>query len=140
MATIDRRITGKFRSNVRTMAAMLLIIVGCSAVVAGYEFVADPTGQSMHIGSQYLLYSPFDSYLIPGILLLVFNGIFNLICAWFLFRRFRQGPNFLMFQGAILSIWIVTEIAIMRDFNLLHVLCLCIGLFFLFTGNWIRFK
>lgn len=129
---------GRRRSNIRSAAIILLILTGCSALISGLSFITDPSGNGIGMHVNYLSESPFRSYLVPGILLFVFNGILNIACAMFAIQKFRQAPGFIAFQGWMLMVWIVVQVAMLQTFNLLHALCLAIGLFLLYAAVFLR--
>lgn len=124
--------------NLRSASVILLIVLGCSALVAGYFFTADPTGAAMGLATEDLRFSPFSDYRIPGILLFVFDGLLALLCAIFLIRRLAQGPRFLLFQGVVLAVWIVVQIIMLHELNWLHIICLTAATFFIYAGFKLR--
>lgn len=139
METLAKRMSRKFRGNLRSASVILLIVLGCSALMAGYFFTSDPTGAAMGLTTADLQYSPFSDYRIPGILLFIFDGVLALLCAIFLITRLGQGPAVLIFQGIVLAIWIVVQIVMLRELNWLHVTCLASATFFVYAGNRLRF-
>ena len=61
--------------------------------------------------------SPFHSYLVPGLVLLVCNGLLSLIIFLLLQEgRKLMGDGFFV-QGIILAVWLLVEIAVLRLFG-----------------------
>lgn len=60
-------------------AIALLLFNGIGALYGGWQLATDPTGGSMQMPLSYLQYSPFETYLIPGIVLFIANGIGSLV-------------------------------------------------------------
>lgn len=139
METLTRRLSRKFRGNLRAASVIMLIVLGCSAMMAGYFFMSDPTGAAMGLTTEALRFSPFPDFTIPGILLFIFDGMLALLCAIFLIRRLAQGPTLLLFQGVVLAVWIVVQIIMLRELNWLHVICLTAATFFIYSGSRLRF-
>ena len=54
--------------------------------------------------------TPFDDFLIPGIILGFFNGILSLVFAFLVARKHPHQAWFILFQGAVLIIWLATEV------------------------------
>jgi hypothetical protein len=56
----------------------LNLFLAVSALFGGWVLMKDPTGGIIYMPVENMKYSPFSDYLIPGIILFVFNGLFNL--------------------------------------------------------------
>lgn len=92
------------------MAALLF--QGISGLVGGIGLSRDPTGRSLDIPLDWLRGSPFDSYLIPGLVLLFALGLFPLVVTYGLWkRRPWSGPSALL-VGVMLLVWIAVEILV----------------------------
>lgn len=100
----------------RGWVAGLLILVGINAVVAGYGFIADPDGSSVGIPLEWLEDSPFDSYLIPGIVLEAM-GILALVSATMQLRRNEFAWAWAGVTGMGFVIWIVVQSIMMGSFR-----------------------
>ena len=80
---------------------------------------ADTTGKAMGMDGllpafQVLPFAPvlFQSFLFPGISLLIVNGLTQLVTAVFLFRKHRLGAPFGLACGVILMLWICIQFCI----------------------------
>ena len=96
---------------------MLLVILGCiqlfvalGALPVGYLFIINPDGSAVGMNVQLLQNSPFSDFLIPGIALFVFNGIFHLIDAFFCFFKLKIAPYIGAILGIGLLIWILVQV------------------------------
>jgi hypothetical protein len=61
-----------------------------------------------------LQYSPFHSYLVPGIILLIANGLLSF---WALWMTVSRRPGFgwwVIVQGVVLVGWLMVEVAMLR--------------------------
>jgi hypothetical protein len=58
---------------------VLLLFQGVGAVFGGYSLVADPSGGILQMPLSALDGTPFSSYLIPGLILLLVLGVFPLV-------------------------------------------------------------
>jgi hypothetical protein len=74
--------------------------------------------------------------LIPGLLLLVVVGGGNLIAGLLVMRRHRLGAIAAMGAGAALTVWIVTEMVMLRTAHWLQWLYLAVGLATLAGALW----
>lgn len=68
----------------------MLLILGISALFPGFNLILDSSGKGVGFPAGALDGSPFSDYLIPGILLTLFNGLLPLVAWYALWRR----PNY----------------------------------------------
>lgn len=105
----------------------LHIFVGIGAVAGGLAAIINPQ-EPLGITVESLKYSPFNNYLIPGIILFSIIGLGNIISALMLYIKSRfQGYISSVFSWALV-IWIVVQCVMLRSVVLLHILFLIIGL------------
>jgi hypothetical protein len=115
---------------------ILQLIISIGAIAAGLAMIIDPTGESLQM-EEIVEIIPFESLLIPGIILFSVNGVATLFAAVLSFRYHRWAGYAGMILGVGLIIWIVTQV-IMLDFGLsfLHPLYLLFGFVELVLGYW----
>ncbi len=116
------------------LAISLLLITAVSALIAGILFVSDPSGQKMGMSTAYLASSPFSTYLVPGWVLLIVNGLMNVAAAAACIIRLKHYPLFVILQGTVLSGWIIIQVILVQDLNVLHYSMLSIGLILICCG------
>jgi uncharacterized BrkB/YihY/UPF0761 family membrane protein len=87
-----------------------LLVQGISGIIGGMGLVGDPSGHSMQIPSHWLQGSPFDDYLIPGLVLLFGLGVVPLIVMIGLWRRRFWARPAALGVGAALVVWIGVQI------------------------------
>jgi hypothetical protein len=112
---------------IRIISIVLLLLTGLNALIAGALFIFDPSGAKMGMSTAYLEFSPFSSFLIPGIVLFTVNGGLNLLAAGFTIREKKHYPRWVAFQGVLLAGWICVQVLMVRDINLLHITMFSIG-------------
>lgn len=122
----------------RIIAIILLFLTGVNALVAGYLFILDPSGNKMGMDVSYLQYSPFQSFLIPGLVLFFVNGILNVLAGILCIKKVSRYPLLIVLQGLLLCGWIVVQILMVRDINLLHGIMFTIGVALISCGFIIR--
>ena len=116
---------------------ILQIFIGIGAVPAGIAMITDPSGSNLGMPVEMLINSPFSDFLIPGILLLVVNGIGSLLGGMASFRRYRFTGEIAVGLGTFLIIWIVAQIWWM-GVHWLHILYIIIGIVELVLGLMLR--
>ena len=90
----------------------LVIFQGLSGLAGGFGLINDPSGESLKIPIEWLDGSPFNDYLIPGIILFLILGLFPLIISFGLWKTRNWGWLGSIALGAALIIWILVEILI----------------------------
>lgn len=118
----------------RILSIVLLIFTGINALIAGSIFIFDPSGQKIGMTLDYLKFSPFHSFLIPGIILFLVNGVSNIFTAFITIKRNKFSNNMIITQGVLLVGWILIQIRMVRDLNPLHVIMFSIGAVLITSG------
>ncbi len=128
------------RTTPHSFAVWVLIglqaLLGISALIPGALFLLAPDGHLLQMPLSNLKDSPFTNYLIPGLLLFVFVGIFPLGVAYGLWRQPAwQWPDAInpfkgahwswagsLAAGVILIVWITVQVLLIRAAVFLHYL------------------
>ncbi|MEI6767060.1 MAG: hypothetical protein WCM76_15620 [Bacteroidota bacterium] len=118
----------------RVFTVILLFFNVISAFYGGILLVLDPSGQLMQIPTTLLDSSPFDSFLIPGLILLIVIGAGSLMTAILTIRKSKQFYKWVVTMGSGLIIWILTELIMIREFSMLQVIYGGLGIILLFLG------
>ncbi len=92
----------------RISAIVLLILLGVSAIWGAILLLTQPEDASAPF--DLLGNTPFDSFLVPAILLGLFNGLLSLAIALLVILKTRYMAWLVMFQGAVLAVWLTVEI------------------------------
>ncbi len=122
--------------KLRIIAIILLIINAIGAVWGGAGLIYDPSGEFMEMPLGFLEHSPFSNYLIPGIILFVFNGLLCLVAAFLTINMHLFYQYFIIFQGVVLVIWLSVQIVMIRFFYPpLHLPFYIIGLMLVVIGT-----
>jgi hypothetical protein len=121
----------------RITAIILLLFNAISALLGGWGLMSDPTGKTLEMPLRFLEHSPFEDFLVPGIILFISNGLFSLLFAVMALLKFMNYSWLVIFQGFILVGWLIIQITMIREFHgPLHLLYLSVGLLLISTG-WI---
>ena len=121
----------------RIIAIILLLFNAISALLGGWGLMSDPSGETLEMPLRFLDHSPFEDFLVPGIILFITNGLFSLLFAVMALLKFMNYSWLVIFQGFILVGWLIIQIIMIREFyGPLHVLYLSVGLLLISTG-WI---
>jgi len=113
---------------------VLQIFIGITAVLGGFGLVSDPSGTKMHVPLELLKNSPFNNYLIPGLVLLIVNGVGNVLAGIVTFFRTRYTGYPAIFFGVFLTVYIAIEVWFIGMLNFSQPLYFILGLVELLLG------
>ncbi len=86
-------------NKLRITAIILLLLNAIGALWGGFGLIYDPSGEFMQMPLDFLRHSPFPNYLVPGIILFVFNGLLCLMAAIFAMIKHRFYSYFIVSKG-----------------------------------------
>ena len=125
-------------------AGVLLAFNGTGALYGGSQLIRYPDGSSLQLSPDLLTHTFFNSYLIPGLILFVANGLMSLYALATLVFRSKHHGSIIMLQGMILTGWIVVQVLLIQTLSFWHFLLALVGLNLILLGNrlqkWQRIK
>ena len=95
-----------------TTALSLEVLLSVGALAGGAARVLGPRGEILPLPVSALAGSPFDSYLLPGVVLFAVLGIGPLVAADLARRRHALAPTAALAVGIALLGWLAVEIAV----------------------------
>ena len=116
------------------VAIALLLLNGVGALYGGWQLATDPTGSSMQMPLSYLEHSPFDTYLIPGIVLLMANGAGSLVVLGLMLARSPYYPQGVIAEGFILGGWISIQMLMLQTANPLQLTFTTVAVLLIASG------
>jgi hypothetical protein len=118
----------------RATAIGSLGFLGVTAIIGAVPLILYPQGDLLHMPLSLLEHSPFHSFLIPGIILLLANGVLSFV-ALYQVVRWRKGYGWwVAFQGCVISGWIIVEVIMFRAVAWLHLLYIAVGVILIASG------
>lgn len=127
------------RHGVRRWLIALSLFTGITAVLGGIELVAWPTGAPwLAFTVDILARTPFTTFLVPGLLLMLLVGLGNMVSSTLALLRHRSSDVVSFGAGATLLGWLVGEMALLRTFHWLHVVYLAVALATMAAALWLR--
>jgi hypothetical protein len=109
------------------------------AIPAGLGYLLDISGKRMGVTTEMLAGSPLDSFLLPGLFLLIVNGFAHAFGAYLSFSRSKIAGHLGLILGILLSIWIIIQVAWITLSSFLQPLFLVIGIICIFL-SWMILK
>ena len=124
------------------LLVFLHLLLGIGAIFGGGVLVIDPSGELIKMPLTLLEHSPFESYLIPGLILFIAIGVFPLLTAFALVKKPQiESANainlfpdkhwswaYSMYLGFALIIWITIEAFFLKEMIHIHVGYIFLGL------------
>ena len=110
------------------LAIGFLIVLGLGALAGGIALVSKPDGSVMQFDPALLAGSPFSDYFLPGLILGGLFGVGSLGVAGLGLRHHRLAPFLAFAIGCGMMVWIVVELAIIRELSFLHPTFFGVGL------------
>lgn len=124
------------------LLVFLHLLLGIGAIFGGGGLVIDPSGELMKMPLTLLEHSPFESYLIPGLILFIAIGVFPLLTALALVKKPQiESANafnlfldkhwswaYSIYLGFVLIIWITIEAFFLKEMIHIHVGYIFLGL------------
>jgi len=110
------------------LAAGLALFTALGAIPVGLQLVTDTTGGSIGFPAGWIEATPFGSYLVPGLYLLVVNGFGMLVLVGLIVRRHWSAPWLTGVLGTGLVIWILVQLVVMPEFSFLQAIFGAVGL------------
>jgi hypothetical protein len=124
----------------------LLVMLAINALYGGVSLMLVPDGSLLSMEPGWLSNSPFSNYFIPGLLLLIFNGILPLLTIYGLMTRNKTwfswlniypnrcwGWTFALYCGVITNIWIIVQ-QLMAEYFILQTIIAALGLLVLISA------
>ena len=124
----------------RIAAMVLLIFNGISASFGGGAIVLDPEGISLGMPVSWLEHSPFNNYLIPGIILFLIIGIGSIVTFILTYLKIKHYPIAIISSGGALVIWIITQILMIQMLHFLQFLYGGTGILLVILGTLLRLQ
>lgn len=88
------------------------LFVGIMAVPVGLMMIVEPNGSPLGIPNEWVADSVFGSFLVPGLFLLLVNGVGQLVAAALAVVRHPLAPWLMGALGVGLLIWIAVQVLI----------------------------
>jgi len=106
------------KTTLRILAVFLLLFLGFGGVYGALMLISDPSGGKFEWSLDLLNGTPFNSFLIPGIVLLIANGLFPIFVAVITVLKKSYTQTLILFQGVLVIIWLSVQLLLNPDFFL----------------------
>jgi hypothetical protein len=120
---------------------MLTAFVTLTAVAGGMLLIMDQEGTSLHLATSMLRNTPFDDYLMPGILLIALVGGVNGVALVSQLMKNNLTYRWTIAGAVVLIVWTIIQMLMFSGASWLQILFLFIGVFMVLLtwqlkGKW----
>jgi len=131
----------KFYRNekiIHNFEGILQLFIGLGAVICGVLMIIQPDGSIIGLPLKMLYGSPFNNFLIPGILLFLVNGLGNVFSAILCFKQHALAGFSGILFGFGLIIWLFVQVNMIGGGHWLQYFYFILGVIELCCGILIR--
>jgi hypothetical protein len=125
------------KTILKSVTAFLLFFNGAGAIYGGGSLILHPDGSGIQLSLHWLEHTPFSNYLIPGIILLLVNGVFSVMALTALLRKQRNYMWLVMGQGIVLLGWLTAQILLIQTLHFMHIVMIVVGMMLMIFG-WLE--
>lgn len=118
-----------------TIASVLLLFNGFGAIYGGWNLISHPDGSSLGMSVSLLKSSPFQDFLIPGIVLFLSNGLASIAVFIGFLLKPRKLAWLVWAQGIILLIWLLVQIILIHTLHPLQFILGAVGASLIYLGR-----
>jgi hypothetical protein len=104
------------KTTLRIIAIGLLLFLGFGGIFGAWMLITDPSGGKFEWSLDLLLGTPFNSFLIPGIILMIANGILPLYISVSILQKKIYANWLILFQGMVVLGWLTAQLIFNPDF------------------------
>lgn len=102
------------RPAAHPLLALLCLVAGIPALLGGLAFVVQPDGALLRMPIEHLAHTPFETFLVPGLILMIAVGGVCTTAGVMLLRRSTHGALAALLAGVVLLGWIVVQMLLLR--------------------------
>ena len=110
----------------KTLLVILLVFLSLSGLF-GILFLIDPSGELVEVPLSLLDKLPIDTFILPGLYLLIVYGIGSALVAYGLRRQLSWAPAAGLLLGLVLIGWIIGQIILWGTPAMLQYIYLTVG-------------
>lgn len=113
---------------------IIQLFIAIGAIPAGILMILEPDGASIGMSTEILASAPFNTFLIPGLVLFFVLGLLNLIAAFLSFKKNKYAGILAFLLGIMLLIWLFVQIYFIGFTFFLQLVFFVVGIVEIFLG------
>ena len=124
----------------RSLLFILVSFIAVTSTLSGLLMISNPDGGVLNLPLSLLDGTPFNDFLIPGILLTAVVGFVNLLAVFFNLQRHPNRYNWAIAGGMMISGWIITQMILIQTIHWLHFIYLGVGMLIILISYQLKGK
>lgn len=130
------------KAGLRIISVLILLFLGFGGLYGALMLISDPSGGKFGWSLDLLTGTPFKSFLFPGIILAIFNGLLPVFVAIFVILKKRFAGWLLLMQGCITIGWLTAQLIFNPTFFVpeMHYPTYVVGVMLVIIGVWVNRK
>jgi len=116
------------KNKLSIFLGVIQAFVAIGAIPAGFSMIFNSDGTELGMTIDFLQSSPFNDFFVPGLLLFIVNGLFNLVASILSFTRNKYSGILGLILGISLILWIVIQIYFITLFSFMQPMFFFIGI------------
>jgi hypothetical protein len=112
----------------KTILFILVSFLALSTMLAALLMMSVPDGSLLSLSTDLLKQSVFKNFVLPGMLLLIFVGLINLVALYYNLINHKLKYNLSIAGGVMTLVWIVIQYSIIHQTFWVEFLYVVVGL------------
>ncbi len=119
---------------------ILLSFIALTSIISGIFMISCREGGILNLPISLLKDTPFNNFMVPGILLAIIVGGVNLVAIFYNLENHANQYNWAMAGGFIISGWIIAQIILINTVHWLHFIFLGMGILIILLSYQLKGK
>jgi hypothetical protein len=124
----------------KTILFILVAFLALSTAVASLLLMSAPDGSLLSLTTDILKGSAFKDFVLPGLLLMIFVGVINLLALFYNLINHKLKYNLSIAGGAMILVWMVIQYSIIQQAFWLDLVYVLVGLSVIFISLQLKGK
>lgn len=124
----------------KTILFILVAFLALSTIVAALLLMSVPDGSLLSLTTDVLKGSVFKDFVLPGLLLMIFVGVINLLALFYNLINHKLKYNLSIAGGAMILVWMVIQYSVIQQAFWLDLVYVLVGLSVIFISLQLKGK
>lgn len=124
----------------KTILFILVAFLALSTIVAALLLMSVPDGSLLSLTTDVLKGSVFKDFVLPGLLLMIFVGVINLLALFYNLINHKLKYNLSIAGGAMILVWMVIQYSVIQQAFWLDFVYVLVGLSVIFISLQLKGK